>query len=80
MTKSKVTGVRSIELGVRDLNESVSFYNKAWGLQDVAAEGDAIYMRGTGPHHHLLTLREQGKASLLLLRNRTRTPGSTRSP
>jgi len=65
MTKARVTGVRSIELGVRSLNESVSFYNKAWGLQGVAAEGNAVHMRGTGTDHHLLTLREQGKPSLI---------------
>jgi len=65
MFKASVTGVRSIELGVRNLNESVSFYNKAWGLQDVAVEGNAVHLRGTGPDHHVLTLREQGKSSLL---------------
>jgi catechol 2,3-dioxygenase-like lactoylglutathione lyase family enzyme len=65
MTSPRVTGVRSVELGVRNLNQSADFYKKVWGLDEVAANGDAMYLRGTGRDHHLLALREQGKASLL---------------
>ena len=65
MTNPRVTAVRSIELGVRSLDQSISFYNKVWGLQSLAAENGVAHLRGTGPNHHLLTLREQGKASLL---------------
>jgi catechol-2,3-dioxygenase len=35
MTKGKVTGVRSIELGVRDLQQSADFYIKVWALDEV---------------------------------------------
>ena len=65
MTNARVSGVRSIELGVRDLARSADFYRQAWGLEDVAAEEGAVYMRATGGEHHVLTLRQQGKASLL---------------
>jgi catechol 2,3-dioxygenase-like lactoylglutathione lyase family enzyme len=65
MTDGKVNGVRSIELGVRDLQQSVDFYTKVWALEEVAADGDGIHLRATGGEHHVLTLRERPKPSLL---------------
>ncbi len=65
MTPARVTGVRSVELGVRDINASLKFYRDVWGLEVASTEGDAVHLRGTATEHHLLTLREQGKASLL---------------
>jgi catechol 2,3-dioxygenase-like lactoylglutathione lyase family enzyme len=60
-----VSGVRSIELGVRDLQQSADFYTKVWALEEVASEGDAIHLRGTGAEHHLLTIRQRPKPALL---------------
>jgi catechol 2,3-dioxygenase len=65
MTNARVIGVRSVELGVRDLTQSAEFYRNVWGLDEVASDGGVMYLRGTGRDHHLLALREQGKASLL---------------
>ena len=65
MMNGKVTGVRSIELGVRDLQQSADFYTKVWALEEVGADGDAIHLRGTGSEHHVLTLRERPKPGLL---------------
>ena len=65
MTNSKVTGIRSIELGVRDLHQSAEFYTKIWALEEVAAEGDSMHFRATGGEHHVLTIRERAKPSLL---------------
>ena len=65
MTNSRVTGVRSIELGVRDLHRSAEFYSKAWALEEVAAEGDSMQFRATGGEHHVLTIRERAKPALL---------------
>src|SRR5688500_16594646 len=65
MTTPRINGLRSIELGVRDLKASADFYRGAWALQDVAAEGDAIHLRGTGNDHHIVTLRERPRAALL---------------
>lgn len=62
---TRVDGLRSVELGVRDLKQSVEFYRKVWALEEVATDGDAIHMRATGRGHHVLTLRERPKASLL---------------
>jgi catechol 2,3-dioxygenase len=61
----RVTGVRSIELGVRDLQQSAEFYTKIWALEQVASEGDTMHFRATGGEHHVLTIRERPKPALL---------------
>jgi catechol 2,3-dioxygenase len=65
MTNARIDGLRSVELGVHDLQKSAEFYRKVWALEDVAAEGDTLYLRGTGREHHVVTLRERPRASLL---------------
>src|ERR1700740_3698069 len=65
MTHARVTGVRSIELGVRDVRQSADFYNKVWALEEVSSEGDTVHFRATGGEHHVLTIRERAKPSLL---------------
>lgn len=61
----RITGLRSIELGVRDLKPAVAFYSAVWGLEQVSAEGDAVHLRGTGTEHHVVTLRQRPKAGML---------------
>jgi catechol 2,3-dioxygenase len=65
MSDPRINGVRSIEIGVHDLNKSAEFYCRVWALEDVAAEGDAIHLRATGRDHHVITLRERPRAALL---------------
>src|SRR5262245_35572620 len=65
MPNARITGLRSIELGVPDLDRSSDFYQAVWGLQDVASEGDAVHLRGTGAEHHVVTLRHRPRATLL---------------
>ena len=65
MTNGKVIGVRSVELGVRGLQQSADFYIKVWALDEVAADGDGIHLRATGGEHHVLTIRERPKPTLL---------------
>jgi catechol 2,3-dioxygenase len=65
MTNGRVTGVRSIELGVRDLRQSAQFYGSVWALEKVASEADSIHFRATGGEHHVLTIRERKKPALL---------------
>jgi catechol 2,3-dioxygenase len=59
--------VRSVELGVRDLEKTAAFYCDIWGLEEACSDGDTIHLRGTGPEHHVLTLRQRSKTSLLAL-------------
>ncbi|MGH6769361.1 MAG: VOC family protein [Xanthobacteraceae bacterium] len=65
MNNARVTGLRSIELGVPDLTQSSAFYQYVWGLEPVVAEGDTIYLRANGSEHHAVTLRERAKAGML---------------
>src|SRR5262249_25538163 len=65
MTDARVTGLRSVELGVPDLERSAAFYQDVWGLQEVASDGDTIHLRGTSAEHHVVTLRLRPKAALL---------------
>src|SRR5438552_2485498 len=62
---AKVTGLRSIELGVRNLNQSAAFYSHVWGLDPVLAEDDTVHLRANGAEHHVVTLRERPRAGLL---------------
>src|SRR5262249_5780777 len=65
MVNSRVTGVRSIELGVRGLPQSAGFYPTTWPLEEVGADGDSMRFRATGGEHHVLTIRERPKPALL---------------
>ena len=65
MSNAKVTGLRSIELGVTDLSQSAAFYGHVWGLEPVVSENDTIHLRANGGEHHIVTLRERPKAGML---------------
>ena len=54
-----VGALRSVALTVPDLAAAERFYAQVWRL-DVAARGPgALYLRGSGADHHLLSLHEQ---------------------
>jgi catechol 2,3-dioxygenase-like lactoylglutathione lyase family enzyme len=61
-----VTALRSVEFGVADLDASVRFYEDVWGLEPVCTAGGAVYLRGSGPEHHVVVLRRNDEAALLL--------------
>jgi len=65
MNNAKVTGLRGVELGVKDLHQSAAFYSCVWGLDPVVSEGDTIHLRANGTEHHIVTLRERPKSGLL---------------
>jgi catechol 2,3-dioxygenase-like lactoylglutathione lyase family enzyme len=65
MINAKVTGLRGVELGVRDLHQSAAFYSHVWGLEPVGGQGDTIRLRGNGAEHHVVTLRERPTPGLL---------------
>ena len=67
MTSGKVKAVRSVTLGVPDLAASKAFYTGIWGLTPVLERSDALYLRGTGPYHHVLALVSHDKPQVLEL-------------
>lgn len=68
MAEPRVTGIRGITLAVRDLDESLEFYETCWGLKEVARMGPAAYLRATGPEHHVLGLTQASRPGLLAVR------------
>jgi catechol 2,3-dioxygenase len=56
MPASPAGQLRSIAIGVTDLDAAERFYNDTWHLQTVAKTQDAVYLRGAGQFHHILAL------------------------
>jgi len=79
MNNAKVTGLRGVELGVKDLSQSIAFYQCILGLDPVVAEGDTVHLRANGSEHHVVTLRERPKHGLLGIHSppRTASPWNT---
>jgi catechol 2,3-dioxygenase len=56
MPASPAGQLRSIAIGVTDLDAAERFYNDTWRLETVAKTSDAVYLRGAGSFHHILAL------------------------
>jgi catechol 2,3-dioxygenase-like lactoylglutathione lyase family enzyme len=65
MSMAKVNGLCSIDLGVADLAKAREFYSGIWQLAPVAETRSGVYLRGTGPAHHILGLHRAPAAALL---------------
>ena len=65
MNEARVTAVRSVELGVRDVEAASGFYGGTWHLDPVAEDNGSRYFRGTGPEHHILALHQRGEPALI---------------
>ena len=65
MAGAQVTALRSVEIGITDLDAAVAFYTGTWGLEEADRTEDAVYLRGTGPFHHILTLRRHDRAEMI---------------
>jgi catechol 2,3-dioxygenase len=61
MPASPAGQLRSIAIGVTDLDAAERFYNDTWHLQTVAKTHDAVYLRGAGPFHHILALHRSDR-------------------
>ena len=60
-----VTAVRSVELGIRDVEAAAQFYSGVWNLDQVAEDNGSRYFRGTGPEHHILALHQRSEPALI---------------
>lgn len=52
-----IKGVRSVVVGVTDLEAAADFYSNVWNLTPVTRQDDAAWFRGTAHYHHILALR-----------------------
>ena len=64
-SRAVVTGLRSVDFGLADLDAAVRFYEDTWGLRVAHAERDSVYLRGTGPYCHCLALHRRETSALL---------------
>ncbi len=67
MSAPRVFALRSLQLAVTDVEASARFYRDAWGLEALpedSADPQARRFRGTGPEHHVLTVRKAARAGL----------------
>ena len=65
MEPPQVSALRSVDLGVTDVAANAEFYSTIWRLEQVASENGSIYLRGTGPAHHILALHEARALAIL---------------
>jgi catechol 2,3-dioxygenase len=65
MTMASVRALRSIEIGVTDVDASLRFFTEVWNLVAVGDERGVHYLRGTGPFHNILSIRRTPKTGLI---------------
>jgi catechol 2,3-dioxygenase-like lactoylglutathione lyase family enzyme len=56
MSSPWIQALRSVALNVPDLARAEAFYTQTWHLRVVTRTDDALYLRGSGADHHLLSL------------------------
>ena len=61
MPVSSAGQLRSIAIGVTDLAAAEQFYTTTWRLQAVARSDNAVYLRGSGSAHHILSLHRSAQ-------------------
>ena len=62
-----VTGLRGVDLGVRDVAAAARFFTDVWRLTQVAERGGAVYLRGSGAYHHIVSLHPRPRPELLCI-------------
>jgi catechol 2,3-dioxygenase len=75
MAQANAYGIRSVELAVRDLEATKAFYEKVWGLREVARENGSVYLRATGKDHHVLAIHQSPRAKLMAINLGARSRG-----
>jgi catechol 2,3-dioxygenase len=65
MTDARISALHSVELGVPDVASTAKFFTETWGLTQAAADNGSLYLRGTGPNHHIVALHPRPRPELL---------------
>ena len=75
VTRFSIVEIRSVEFGTPDLSKSENFYTKTWGLRFQDRTDDVVYLRASGPDHHVLSLREHPVSEVLSVTFRVASQG-----
>ena len=62
---TRVQALRSVEIGVTDMDAALRFYTDVWNLAHVAEIGSVHYLRGTAAFHHILALHPMKDVALV---------------
>ncbi|MES2537854.1 MAG: VOC family protein [Pseudomonadota bacterium] len=65
MNECSIAGLRSIELGVSDLERSARFYSEVWGLKPVGQDAGSLYFCANSDAHHAVCLEQTDRPQLL---------------
>jgi catechol 2,3-dioxygenase len=65
MAKIGVAALRSVEIGVTNMDEALRFYRDIWCLDPVVAADGVHYFRATGRFHHILSLRQAPRVAMV---------------
>jgi catechol 2,3-dioxygenase-like lactoylglutathione lyase family enzyme len=60
----RVTHLRGVELTDPAPEGIAGFYEQVWGLDRVATTGSSVYLRGTGPEHHILAIHPGARTTV----------------
>src|SRR4051794_32640420 len=64
MGVARVQGVRSVAVDICALEDAARFYRAVWNLDAVKSSATARYFRGTGPHHHILSIHAASRPAI----------------
>ena len=62
---AKVSALRSVDLGLTDLSKAAKFFSDVWNLSAVGENAGLHYFRATGSYHHVLSIRQTAKPSMI---------------
>jgi catechol 2,3-dioxygenase-like lactoylglutathione lyase family enzyme len=60
-----VAALRSVEIGVTNVDVALRFYTDVWGLDRIGESVGVHYFRGSGRFHHILSLRQTPTVGLI---------------
>ncbi len=65
MSRTKVSALRSVDLGFANSDKALLFFTEVWNLAPVSEQAGVHYLRGTGAFHHIVTLRLTAKPAMI---------------
>src|SRR4051812_2966417 len=69
-----VRGLRSVQLGVVDLDHALDFFTRIWGLSPVSTKNGSAWLRATGADHHAIALHRRPRTEALRIDLRASEP------
>ncbi len=65
MSQARVRALRSVDAGFAAPDAALAFFTKVWNLIPVAEDAGVSYLRGSGPFHHIFSVRPADEPCLV---------------